>query len=177
MTKLCRTSGKRYWALALLLCLGWLPGGIQAASDDDDELPPVELLEARDFAALAGSGELDRRPLLLAFVADYCHFCKTIEEEYLKPMLRNRDYDDKVVIRLFRLDTPEPVTDFDGKQVAVDEFAARYGAKLTPTVVFLDGKGREAAPKIVGVTNIEYYGGFLDDGIDNALGKIPPRHR
>ncbi len=163
----CRIPISGIFRLALFLGGMGFAFGVAGVPGEDD-LPPVDLIEARDFSALAGSGEISHKPLLLVFVADYCHFCKAIEEEYLKPMLRNRDYDNKVVIRLFRVDMPGQVIDFYGKPVSEDEFAARYDAKLTPTAVFLDSRGRELAPRIVGVSNIEFYGGFLDDGIEQA---------
>jgi hypothetical protein len=47
-------------------------------------------------------------------------------------------------------------------------FARRYGAEVMPTLLFLDGKGRELADRIVGISNIEYYGFYLDKAIASA---------
>ncbi len=154
----------------LLVWLLWLGMGPLYAGDNG--LPAVTLIETRDFGVLAKQPGLTDKPLLLVFVADYCQYCKTLEEEVLKPMLRNRDYDALVTIRLFKIDDPSTVTDFNGETISPDQFAARYHAKVTPTAVMLDLKGREIAPRIIGIPNIEYYGAELDAAIEQALDRI-----
>ncbi len=139
---------------------------------DEDDLPPVDLLELEDLSAQGDGGKLTGRPLLLAFVADYCHYCEIVEEEYLKPMLRNRDYDKKVVIRTLDLGSDGSIIGFDGESLSIQALADRYQVKVTPTVVFLNQDGTELAPTLVGVTNAEFYGGFLDDAIDAALVRL-----
>ncbi|UCE90318.1 MAG: hypothetical protein JSW10_05755, partial [Pseudomonadota bacterium] len=52
------------------------------------------------------------------------------------------------------------------------EFAQRYSAFVMPTVVLVDHRGRELAPRLVGVTTPDFYGGDLDDAIDTALGRL-----
>jgi hypothetical protein len=52
--------------------------------------------------------------------------------------------------------------------VSVCTFARRYGAEVTPTSLFMDGQGRELADRIVGISNIEYYGFYLDKAIASA---------
>jgi len=135
---------------------------------DEEDLPPVDLLELEDLSAQGDGGKLNGRPLLLAFVADYCHYCEIVEEEYLRPMLRNRDYDSKVVIRTLDLGSGTNIIGFDGKALSIQALADRYDVMVTPTVVFLNQAGTKLAPTLVGVTNAEFYGGFLDDAIDAA---------
>ena len=136
---------------------------------DEELLPPVNLLEVEDLSAQGDGGKLNGRPLLLAFVADYCHYCEMVEEEFLKPMLRNRDYDSKVVIRTLDLGSDANIIGFDGKPLSVQALAARYKVKVTPTLVFLDQRGVELAPTLVGVSNADFYGEVLDDAIEAAL--------
>jgi hypothetical protein len=52
--------------------------------------------------------------------------------------------------------------------VSVCAFARRYGTEVTPTLLFLEGKGRELADRIVRISNIEYYGFYLDKAIASA---------
>lgn len=125
--------------------------------------------EIRDFTRLASASDERRLPILLMFSANYCSYCVRLEEEFLKPMLRSGEYGDKVLIRKLKIDGSGSVRDFDGRQIAVEEFTGRYNISVTPTVVFLDGSGAQLAPKRVGLSTPDFYGGYLDQSIDIAL--------
>jgi len=134
-----------------------------------EAIKEVNIEEVGDFSALAEVSEQKRLPILLMFSASHCTYCVRLEEEFLKPMLRSGDYDDKVLIRKIRIDSYDKVRDFDGKRIAVDEFTDRYNVYVTPTVAFLDSSGNQLAPKRVGLTTPEFYGGYLDQSIEVAL--------
>jgi thioredoxin-related protein len=136
-----------------------------AANENND----VVIEEIRDFSRIARDSNDRRLPILLMFSAKYCSYCVRLEEEFLKPMLRSGDYGDKVLIRKMKIDGSGTVRDFDGKQIPVDEFTDRYNISVTPTVVFLDGSGAQLAPKRVGLSTPDFYGGYLDQSIDLAL--------
>jgi len=86
-------------------------------------------------------------------------------------MLLNSNYDSRVLIRQIEFDGDD-VVGFDGKTTDMDDFTSHYNIGFTPTVIFLDSRGKELTDKIVGITTVHYYGGFLDDNIDLALQKI-----
>lgn len=134
-----------------------------------EAIKEVKIEEVGDFSALAEVSERKRMPILLMFSANHCTYCVRLEEEFLKPMLRSGDYDDKVLIRKIRIDSYDKVRDFDGKRIAVDEFIDRYNVYVTPTVAFLDSSGNQLAPKRAGLTTPEFYGGYLDQSIEVAL--------
>lgn len=129
----------------------------------------VKVIEARDLEAIGKQAQQKRLPILLMFSAGHCTYCNRLEEEFLKPMLRSGDYTDKVLIRKLKLDDQRKVRDFGGRQVAVSDIADRYKIFVTPTVVFIDGDGMELAQKRVGLTTPDFYGGYLDQSIDQAL--------
>lgn len=129
----------------------------------------VMVEEIRDFTRVAGDSDERRLPILLMFSANYCSYCVRLEEEFLKPMLRSGDYGDKVLIRKMKIDGYGSVRDFDGRQIPVEAFTGRYHISVTPTVVFLDGSGAQLAPKRVGLSTPDFYGGYLDQSIDLAL--------
>jgi hypothetical protein len=52
------------------------------------------------------------------------------------------------------------------------DLSTRYGAYVTPTVVFLNHQGKELSKRILGVRNTEFYGGELDEGLDISLRKL-----
>ncbi len=129
----------------------------------------VRVQEVGDFSTLGRQADRQRMPILLMFAADFCTYCERLEEDFLKPMLRSGDYVDKVLIRKFHIDGHDRVNDFSGKAIDPVEMAERYAVSVTPTVVFIDGDGVELAPKRVGLTTPDFYGGYLDDAIDQAV--------
>lgn len=129
----------------------------------------VKVVEVKDLAAVGKQADQRRLPILLMFSAEHCTYCEKLEEDFLKPMLRSGDYDDKVLIRKLRIDGFGKVRDFEGKQVAAADFADRYSVFVTPTVVFIDGNGMELAKKRVGLSTPDFYGSYLDQSIDEAL--------
>jgi thioredoxin-related protein len=124
--------------------------------------------EAHDFHALQQEMQAKGLPLLLAFRADYCGFCKRLETEYLQPMVASGQYDARILIRRFTLDTEESVIDFNGDKMDTAAFVARHDASLTPTVVFLDAEGKEVAERLLGYNNPDFYGAYLEDAIATA---------
>lgn len=149
-----------------LVCSGV---GVTCAADGRDEnLPPVTIINMQDFR-LDGSIARQRRvPILILFSMDGCDYCEYVEEEHLKPMLRNAGYRSKVIIRRVMTDSPADIIDVDGLPISSDNFSHRYQAYLTPTVVFFDYNGRALA-RIIGVRNTEFYGGELDRGLEDSL--------
>ena len=144
-------------------------------AEDLDALPPVTIINSSD---LQHDGELSRdsqKPILILFAMEGCSWCRYVEEEHLKPMLRNAGYRSKVIIRRVMTDSFASITDFDGEEVSSQDLSDRYGAYLTPTVVFVDPQGKKLAPNIYGVRNTEYYGADLDQGLDLSLMTIRER--
>lgn len=151
---------------SLLIPLAFLVAGSAANAE---HIKDVEVEKVEDFHALGEVSERNHLPILLMFSASHCTYCVRLEEEFLKPMLRSGDYDNKILIRKIKIDSFEDIRDFDGQRVTVEEFADRYKVYVTPTVAFLDGRGQQLAPKRVGLSTPEFYGGYLDQSIDLAL--------
>jgi thioredoxin-related protein len=106
--------------------------------------------------------------MVLEFSSEDCTYCHRLEALFLLPMQRNADYDDKVLLRSISLDEGTSVIDFDGRSIATSEFATRYGVSLTPTLLFLDADGNEISERLVGIWSEDFYGGFIDNRIDEA---------
>jgi thioredoxin-related protein len=129
----------------------------------------VKVLEVKDFTHVGERSHEKRLPILLMFSAEHCSYCERLEEDFLKPMLRSGDYDDKVLIRKLKIDGFDAIRDFDGNKVDASAFAERYNVYVTPTVVFIDGDGSQLARKRVGLSTPDFYGGYLDESINTAL--------
>lgn len=139
---------------------------------DDDELPSVTIIQAKDLRADAELARDKQLPILLYFASDYCTYCRYVEEEQLKPMLRNRDYDNRVLLRRISATGFGSIIHFNGNPMSAAQLADYYHAGMAPTLVFVNARGEEIAPRIVGVASPDYYGGDLDDSINQALKSV-----
>lgn len=141
-------------------------------------LPALAEIEAPVARDLRADGQLSRQqhlPILLVLEQEGCHYCAVLEREVIRPMLASGDYvGKKVILRKLDIAGESPLRDFDGRSVTAAEFARRYKAHVTPTLLFLDQDGRELAPKMVGVSNLDFYWSYLDEALDTALAKLEP---
>lgn len=126
------------------------------------------LQEANDFQTISTEMRDKGLPLLLMFRADYCGYCRQLEDEYLVPMQKSGKYDARILIQRFTLDKTGPVTDFNGEKLDTAIFAEKYQASLTPTLVFLDTEGKEVAERLLGYNSPDFYGAYLENAIDTA---------
>ena len=127
---------------------------------------------ARDLMLAGRQAERACVPLLLEFSADDCHFCALLEEEVLNPTLLDRDYEQRVLMRKLILDRGTKLRNFSGKSINASDLANQYKVFVTPTLLFVDRQGKELAERMVGVTTLEFYGGYLDQALDAARDKL-----
>ncbi len=133
----------------------------------------VELREVANLQKEGAASDRCGRPILLMFSSHYCPYCERVEEEFLKPMLISGDYDDRVIIRKVHIDVPtRAITDFDGSATTVGELSVRYNIMVTPTLVYVDGAGKELSERQVGMTTPDYFGGFIDQRIADARERL-----
>jgi thioredoxin-related protein len=129
----------------------------------------VEVPVAQDLQQEGQGARAGRLPILLAFSAIQCPYCRDLEEEFLEPMLLSGDYADKIIIRKLVLDNGSHVRDFSGRSVEAAELAHGLRVFVTPTILFVDAEGRELAQRMIGINTLEMFGGYLDGCIDTAL--------
>ncbi|VAX13855.1 hypothetical protein MNBD_GAMMA24-1696 [hydrothermal vent metagenome] len=131
----------------------------------------IQVPQTTDLQADAALAQARRLPLLIMFSLDECPYCMVVREEFLDPMQRNSNYDNKVLMRILKMDG-DYVTDFDGRRVPVDDLAVRYGASVAPTVVLLDHRGRMLTKRLLGISTPDFYGVYLDAAIDKSLQRL-----
>ena len=153
---------KRLYRLALFVAASlWL--AINALRAD------VTVPVAADLQQLGDQALSRELPILLTFTSLICSYCELLEEDFLQPMLLSGEYRDRVMIRKLELGPGTSVTDFNGKKIMASELSSRYRVFVTPTLLFVDGNGKELAERIVGINTPELFGGYLDDCIKTAL--------
>lgn len=153
---------KRLYRLALFVAASlWL--AINALRAD------VTVPVAADLQQLGDQALSRELPILLTFTSLICSYCELLEQDFLQPMLLSGEYRDRVMIRKLELGPGTSVTDFDGRKIMASKLSSRYRVFVTPTLLFVDGNGKELAERIVGINTPELFGGYLDDCIETAL--------
>jgi len=160
----------------LLLCC-WPLTGLGYDLDDeydyeDEDLPYVEILQASDFAALSRESRATGKVIMLEMSASYCGFCRTLEEEIIKPMLRSGDYEQNVLIRKLDIDSYSDIRHFGGDTISPAQLASQLNVFVTPTLIFLDSRGQEVSDRILGVYSLDYFGAYVDDALIEGHRKI-----
>jgi len=151
--------------LLVAACSGILATSARAV--ESRQIPLVESLVAD--GRLSSSQQL---PIVIFISQTGCQFCEALRKQVLFPMLRSGQFAGKMVFRELSLDAGFKLEDFDGSTISGSDFAGRYGASLTPTLLYLDPDGKELEKKRVGISNIEYYGFYMLRSIKSATAKL-----
>ncbi|MBF0469776.1 MAG: thioredoxin fold domain-containing protein [Gammaproteobacteria bacterium] len=123
-------------------------------------------------------GELARErklPILLLFSSWGCPYCMRVKDEFLVPLLINRRYRERVIIREFLTDEIEDIRDFDGSLTTANAVTQHYGVFVSPTLLYLDNQGKEVAERQTGLTTPEFYSAYIDESIHQSLVQITER--
>ncbi len=135
-------------------------------------VPDVVLTTASNLQTDAQLSDNKKAPVLLFFSMKHCPYCREVEEEFLKPMLRNHDYDNKVIIRKVKLDEVDSLISFNGKEMDIEDFQDLYNVSMVPVVMLVDANGKLLTKEITGIANVHYYSAELDDKIERAQQKL-----
>ena len=149
-----------------ILILTWIVCAC-AQAQDRGQIPLVN-----DFTLEAKTAQAREVPILVMFGRRGCPFCDQVLKEFLQPMQRNAEYDAKVIMRQIDAGSSAKLRDFSGKLTSHARFAAENKIKLVPTIKLFNAEGKELTEPLVGLSTPDYYGGFLDQRIDEALAKV-----
>lgn len=147
----------------LIIWLVWV--SVSSVNADDAAITSM------DFTVAAEDAIVRKLPVMILFINDDCENCSIAKEEFVVPMQISGDYRNKVIFRIVNLDD-DKIRDFGGEMISVEAFVSRYNLELTPTASFLDAEGHELGPSVSGMSNVDYYGGLLDEAIEVALRKL-----
>ncbi len=167
------------WLIVTSLALVWVVEGQAEGLFDQAEiiqtqnsLSPVALKTGSDLVKDGRAASEKQIPVLMFFSMEHCPYCMEVEEDYLKPLLRNAEYRGKVLIRKIRVDGINTVRDFKGEQRDAGELSDDYNVSMVPTLILVDSHGKQIAPAIIGIKNSHYYSAELDDAIDASIQKL-----
>ncbi len=132
----------------------------------------IKIPVVSDLGQDARIGRNSNAVILLYFSAPDCRYCMRLEDAVLKPMLRSGDYDKQVILRKVDWRSPLVVNGFSGQRVSLQNLTEHYAVKVTPTLVFVDPKGREVAPRILGFQSPDFFWFYLDRRIEQSRAVI-----
>ena len=147
--------------LAMLLsCYG-------AVCEAEPDNSPRVIVAAKNLAS-EGAQATEQRQIFLLYVSrPQCPYCAALEKEVLMPMLKNSLQMAKVHLRELSWDAAG-VVDFQGRTRTANDLIEQFAIPGAPTLLFLDGSGRELAPSIVGYYSRDFYWAYFERTIAQA---------
>ena len=125
-----------------------------------------------DFSTVGELSKNNNLPIVLLVEQSGCRYCEIVSEEFLHPLQNSKRFRDKAIFRRISLDSGETITSLDETDITTAAFCDDYGAKFTPTVLFLDGDGKTLTPKILGMSSRDFYGYELERSILKAYDSL-----
>jgi thioredoxin-related protein len=163
--RLAGLSGIVTWALCLILVAPVV--SVQAAGPVGEGVPL-----ATDLKNDAELAKQKKGVVLVLFSQEHCGYCQRVLNEFLIPMSRNMEYQQKLVMRDIDSRGSTMMRDFDGKLVDHNQFSRKHGVRMVPSVMLFDTEGRRLTKPLIGLSTVDYYGSYLDDAIDQAIDKV-----
>jgi len=135
-----------------------------ATSDSATKINRID--NFRDWANQACQNQ---RVLTVLVARQDCPYCDKLKRQVLLPDLKSGQFDKQWLLGEFRIDNGESVVDFTGKRVPAPALAKQWRAELTPTVLFLNRRGEEIAPRITGLKLVDFYDDYLQRSLTQGL--------
>ncbi len=112
---------------------------------------------------------MNKQPIFLYVAATDCPYCRRLEKDILKPMLKSGEYQSRLVMRKILWEGTNILKDFNGNEILPESFLLKYNIMATPTILFLDRHGNEIANRITGYRSADLYWYYLDTSVDKAV--------
>lgn len=150
-----------------VLFLSWLLIIPSAWSAGKGDIPVAD-----NLAAIGQLSRQQKTPVVVFISRDACPYCRTLRNKILQPLFTANKFEQRAILVEVSLDRVEAMTGFENSPITAKAFAEHYRAEITPTLLFLDSQGREVSKRLVGISNLEFYGHYLQTSIDKALAAI-----
>ena len=124
---------------------------------------------ASDLQEDASTSRVANLPILLIYTAKHCHYCDEVKAGVFNPIAADPAYRERMLLREVRIDSNIRLVGFNGDVTSHRSFATDRGITIVPTLEFLDGAGLQVSRPLVGVSIPDYYGAYVDNGIEQAI--------
>ena len=133
-----------------------------------------ELRIANDLHDLGRESDMRKIPVVLFFSSKHCEYCDLVRDEFLKHLLTDPAFMNKLLLREVRIDSTRVLLNFNKQSITHATFTEQRAIELVPTIQFTDGLGDMLAEDIVGVTTLGFYGAYLEKAIEQSLSTLRP---
>ena len=169
-------------ALARVLLLLWL--GCTTAAANPAPTPPSAEPPAAEPSGVAMIGNVafvdhllnlpadfavmreKHIPMMIFFHASYCGYCNQVDAQFLIPMRKDPEFQNRLLIRRVKIDADTYYIGLDGKPHDYAYLANQLGVRGVPYILFLAPDGSRIT-SIQG-TAYDYYGYYLSKDINLA---------
>ena len=124
------------------------------------------------WAAAASLAQKAHVPIVVMVSLEGCGFCKIVRQSHLLPLEAMEKTKPRAIVRQIEINGMQMVLDVNGKAISHREFAQKLGAKVAPTVFFLNASGEQIASSLEGGLLSDFYSAYLDDAIEVATKKV-----
>lgn len=121
---------------------------------------PVPVSLQLELAAALKAGQ----PLVLMVSLDGCPFCKIARENYLTPLVREQG----LPVVQINMQHRAAVKDVRGRDTTQAQLIADLNVSVAPTLLFYGRGGAEVAPRLEGMSSLDFYGAYLDQRVQAA---------
>lgn len=158
MEKRCLT---RCWVLLILACAALAnPAPGRAA------LPMTH-----DLEALLREAQVQRVPVLLAFMQKDCPYCARARR-HLGPLLASAEWGGRALMREIDIDSTMRMRDFEGRLTTPRDFARAQGIRMVPTIMVFDDHGRRAGEPVVGLLTEDFYSAYIVQALEAGYTQV-----
>ena len=147
------------------------PKQLEPSSREWERILPV----AQNFKTDGEAAATAHKPILIFFNLTGCHYCRGALREVIVPMFRNAEWRAAMEFRQVTVDDGKSLIDFDGKPIENIAFARNHKGTFTPTVMLVDDKGQSLGEPIVGISNFDFYGAYVDALAKRAVDEMRAR--
>ncbi|MFW2438481.1 MAG: thioredoxin fold domain-containing protein [Arenicellales bacterium] len=144
---------------------------IDAEFEDDTSLYDDKLPWATDLSRESHHAACKGQPLVVMFGSSECPYCSVVRSLYMVPLSKDTRYPG-IVVRELEIDSETQVKDFSGKVTSMRKLAASYGVYLVPTVMVFGPDGKQTGKPVIGISNEDFYGFYLDEKIANGVSMV-----
>lgn len=134
--------------------------------------PVDDLPMAVDLRADARLARAERLPIVLFFYSHSCPFCREVEALYIKPLQKDNLKSRRFLLRRVEIGEQQALIDFNGTKTDFRSFARQQKVMLVPHLRFVGPDGERLAADLVGLGSHDFYGGYLEDAIEEARAKL-----
>ncbi len=121
-----------------------------------------------DLGEIGKASCRQQQPIVLVFSLPACPFCIRLRQEVLRPLELAGVFPGQALLQEVIWDPNRAVRGFDGEMTNGERLAEGYQIPISPTVLLVDGLGREIGERLIGYSGPDYYSLKLEQTIAAA---------